>query len=120
MANEKASHRRQFRFYNEDIELIKALRKGNESDTSVVRRCLKQMELLNRREDFRDLPLYRQTLCSYDPTGQELLFQGSFDEFYSREHMSVQVQVQAAQEAAEENKARLETIEQLLSELLDH
>lgn len=119
MNDSKASHRKQFRFYDEDIELIERLRRVGESDASVIRRCLKQTAVMAQKEGQQVLPLYRQTLCSYDPTGHELLFEGSFEQFYSQEHLSVQVQAQAAQELAQTNGQRLKVIEQLLSEPLD-
>jgi hypothetical protein len=118
VSNSKASHRRQFRFYDEDIKLIELLREGSESDTAVVRRCLKQAALSIGREEPNSSPLYRQLLRSYDPTGQELLYEGSFDDFYAREYMAVQTQAQNTLELAEENQMRIVVLEEFLSKLI--
>ncbi len=114
----QAIHRRQYRFYAEDVQRIESLKQPGESETDVIRRCLRMASELSEGNNESQVPLYRQTLRSYEPGGDEKLYEGSFDEFYSQEYLPVQIQAQTAQELAQRNNERLEVMEQLLSELL--
>lgn len=124
MARRKiAHHRRQYRFYDEDVERIEELRQPGESDTDVIRRCLKVMSehekecQHNLGED--EEALHQRTLKSYDPGGQELLFEGSFDDFYCYDFIATQATAKTAWDASLENARKIEALEKIVDRFKD-
>ena len=71
----RAKHRKEFRFYKEDLDHLENLREQGESDTDVIRRCLRLASTIGFAQESA------QTFLVRDQEGN-VVFAGSFQDFY--------------------------------------